>query len=62
MKDIVMKSSIKIAVIGGILLTVAFLAGSVIFLDKCQKEAIQHGFAQHNPITGYFEWKEGRKQ
>lgn len=28
---------------------------------RYQQEAIKHGFAEYNPQTGYWQWKEGAK-
>lgn len=39
---------------------ISFVMGASLVGDRLQKEAIQRGYAQHNPTTGNFEWKENK--
>lgn len=42
----------------GIIFLVACFVGGCVSTDYWQAEIIKHGNAQHNPITGKWEWKE----
>ena len=37
---------------------VGFLTGFTAANNEWEKEVIKRGYAQHNPITAKFEWKE----
>lgn len=36
--------------------------GAINMQQKLQREAIEHHVAQHNPVTGDFEWIEPEKK
>jgi len=44
----------------GLLIGFIFGAGieALTLHDKYRTEAIEHGYAQHNPVTGEWEWKD----
>lgn len=54
-----MKDLIDLVFIIGILIA-GLLIGTRIGFNMYEKEVIERGFAQHNPVSGDFEWKEGK--
>lgn len=46
------------ALLVGILVLIAGFVGGCATTDYWHSEIIKHGYAQHNPITGNWEWKE----
>lgn len=44
-----------------VLVEVSLVAYSRYLHFAMMQEAVQHGYAQHNPITGEWEWKEKSK-